>query len=244
MGVDAKHVATQPVSGVQPFGSLVLGVVVPIAYCTLLLRTKIAALVELVTEQGLATLRAQLEAAHLSLSIVFVAILAFLFVTRKKVIGPRTSLSGAIVALAGSLFPFFLALGAPSQLSDAMLLASLLILLIGEVLVVWSLASLGRCFGVFPVARGLVTHGPYAWVRHPLYTAEAIVTFGFLLTRITPVTIAIFVGGMALQAWRTINEERALEHVFPEYAEYRQQTGRFLPRWTGRYRANTAQHSA
>lgn len=231
MSVETRR-APQPLSFGQTALNLGLGVAVPIAYCTLLLYTKIAALLDLLRLHENNNLRSFLEIGHMLLSIAFVALLGVLFVTRKKVIGPQSTFVGAIVAVLGSMFPFFLALGETTQLSDGLLFVSFAILIVGEVLMVWSLASLGRCFGVFPVARGLVTHGPYARIRHPLYTAEAIVTFGFLLTCLSPLTVAIFVGGMALQAWRTINEERALLYMFPEYAAYRERTGRFLPRWS------------
>lgn len=232
MSVDTRRAAVQPAPQSSVVIHLLLGVAVPIAYCTLLLYVKLNSLLALLRLHEITNLRSWLEIAHLSLSIVFVALLGLLFITRKKVIGPRTSFGGALVAVLGSLFPFFLALGEPGQLSDGLLFVSLLILIAGEVLMIWALWALGRCFGVFPVARGLVTQGPYAAIRHPLYTAEAIVTFGFLLTSLSPLTIAIFIAGLGLQAWRTINEEQALLHVFPEYAAYRQRTGRFVPRWS------------
>jgi protein-S-isoprenylcysteine O-methyltransferase Ste14 len=116
-------------------------------------------------------------------------------------------------------------------MSSGTLLVSLAALVVGNLLGIWALVSLGRCFGVFPAVRGLVTHGPYRFVRHPLYVAEAIVIFGFLFARLSPAMVVIFGMGMALQAWRAVQEERALARVFPEYVDYRQDTGRFLPRF-------------
>jgi protein-S-isoprenylcysteine O-methyltransferase Ste14 len=113
-----------------------------------------------------------------------------------------------------------------------------------------SLLTLGRCFGLFPEARGLVTHGPYRYVRHPVYLGEFISGFGLLLPRLAfsehyvlrlpfsdaalalnlgALNLGIFVLFVALQLWRASNEERALTAVFPEYAEYRRRTARLLP---------------
>lgn len=39
-------------------------------------------------------------------------------------------------------------------------------------LVLWSLLTLGRSFGIAPANRGLVIGGPYRLVRHPMYLGE------------------------------------------------------------------------
>ncbi len=45
---------------------------------------------------------------------------------------------------------------------------------LGYSLVFWSLLSLGNRFGVAPADRGLVVHGPYRIVRHPMYLGELV----------------------------------------------------------------------
>ena len=40
------------------------------------------------------------------------------------------------------------------------------------------LSRLGKSFSIMPEARKLVTSGPYAWVRHPLYTVEIVTIIG------------------------------------------------------------------
>ena len=42
-------------------------------------------------------------------------------------------------------------------------------------------AVLGRSFGLVAADRGLVTRGPYALVRHPLYTTFLIAQLGYLV---------------------------------------------------------------
>src|SRR5581483_11096310 len=101
--------------------------------------------------------------------------------------------------------------------------------LVGILITLWSLATLGRCFGLFPEARGLVTRGPYRIVRHPVYVGELISGFGLLLPIVSVWTVLVFVAFVCLQLWRTRNEERALQVVFPEYAAYRARTARIVP---------------
>jgi protein-S-isoprenylcysteine O-methyltransferase Ste14 len=101
--------------------------------------------------------------------------------------------------------------------------------LAGLVFAIVSLASLGRSFGIFPEARRLVTHGPYRWVRHPLYLAEITGALGGLLSSISIPTVAPFAVFVVLQYWRAMYEERALVQAFPEYAEYARKTWRILP---------------
>ena len=98
---------------------------------------------------------------------------------------------------------------------------------------IWLLASvlaLGRCFGVLPEARGLVTRGPYRAVRHPVYLGEITACAGLALAAPSlrnGLVLAVFVGA---QLVRMGFEERALTHAFPEYAAYAERTPRLVPR--------------
>ena len=78
----------------------------------------------------------------------------------------------------------------------------------------------------------LVTHGPYRWIRHPLYTVASI---GF--TCLAVVASNWFMLAMALVAlsgmalWIVPREEAELVEKFSdEYRSYQQRTGRFIPR--------------
>lgn len=94
---------------------------------------------------------------------------------------------------------------------------------------IYSLSYLGRSFSLMPEARRLVTTGPYAIVRHPLYFGEAISMLGVALQYLTPLGIAIFVVHLAFQFQRLLNEERILGTLFPEYEAYRMRTARIIP---------------
>ena len=83
----------------------------------------------------------------------------------------------------------------------------------------------------------LVTHGPYRWVRHPLYSVGAI--FGLALgviarSALTTVSCVVVVG---LLARRTRREEEQLVRRFgDDYRDYAARTGAFVPRLRARQR--------
>jgi protein-S-isoprenylcysteine O-methyltransferase Ste14 len=89
-----------------------------------------------------------------------------------------------------------------------------------------SLAALGRCFGIFPEARGLKTHGSYRVSRHPLYLGEIVSAVGLLIPVFTLTTALVFAAFVGLQLWLSLNEERALTKVFPDY---KVRTARIVP---------------
>ena len=103
----------------------------------------------------------------------------------------------------------------------------------------WAQATLG--VNITPTVQtraehSLVTDGPYAYVRHPLYTIGQIFYVSLALLAASWFLLAISVVSYALIVLRTQREEIHLEQRFGvDYQSYRAQTGRFLPRWrTGR----------
>ena len=106
--------------------------------------------------------------------------------------------------------------------------------LIGLPLMYWVFTSLGRNITHTTAIRRehfLVTHGPYRWIRHPLYSAGMLNFLGLSL-----LTANLFIFSLALLTFtalvlRTSQEEaRLIEKFGDEYRQYMQRSGRFLPR--------------
>jgi protein-S-isoprenylcysteine O-methyltransferase Ste14 len=191
-------------------------------------------------EQGRNALTLAADVAHQTGTVVFFGLVVVLFIVRRPTLGARSGALGAIVALAGTVaLTLFAAADLvhgvfgldPLRQSDdwRVLAVSAALALGGTAFAAVSLATLGRCFGVFPEARGLVTRGPYRFVRHPVYLGEFISGLGLLLPIFSPWTLAVFIAFIALQIWRMVNEERVLAAAFPEYAAYRKRTSRLVP---------------
>ncbi len=83
----------------------------------------------------------------------------------------------------------------------------------------FSLASLGRSFGLAPANRGVVTRGAYGLVRHPLYATEVITAAGYVLAQ--PSLWNDLIMGVLLvgQVVRVVAEERLLAND-PVYQAY------------------------
>jgi protein-S-isoprenylcysteine O-methyltransferase Ste14 len=109
-------------------------------------------------------------------------------------------------------------------------LASAALLLIGQVLAVIVIRHLGRSFSIMAEARTLVTNGPYAMVRHPLYLVEEIALLGVFIQVASWTAAALFIVQFAFQVLRMRNEEDVLRRAFPlEYAAYAARTARLIP---------------
>ena len=89
------------------------------------------------------------------------------------------------------------------------------------------LAQLGKAFSIMPEARVLVTGGPYAWARHPLYVMEIITLIGTAIQFTQPWAALLALGVLVLQVSRTIFEERVLAEAYPDYAAYQVRVKRF-----------------
>jgi protein-S-isoprenylcysteine O-methyltransferase Ste14 len=81
---------------------------------------------------------------------------------------------------------------------------------VGLAIVIFGKLALGRSFGIVPANRGVVTAGPYNFVRHPIYTGYLITHLAFLAAHPTLWNAAILaISGVALVA-RAFKEEQTL----------------------------------
>lgn len=88
--------------------------------------------------------------------------------------------------------------------------AGLVIVIASACLSFASLIALGRWFGVRPALRGVMTKGPYAIVRHPMYLAYAVSDIGCNLQEWNVGTVLIVMAGWASLLYRIHAEERVL----------------------------------
>lgn len=163
------------------------------------------------------------------LQIPFLGLAVLLVIARRQ---PRTGtwrFSGLLAALGGTVAPSFLVYQSNAGMHSTLAPLSVVLLLVGMGFAIWSLAALGRCFSVVPEVRGLVTSGPYRWVRHPIYLGEITATLGVLLPIMSVINVAIVLLFCGLQLWRTRYEEAGLAAIFPEYSDYQRRTTRLLP---------------
>jgi protein-S-isoprenylcysteine O-methyltransferase Ste14 len=107
--------------------------------------------------------------------------------------------------------------------------AGLALQLVGVIIALWSLTTLGRSFGFAAADRGLVSRGPYALVRHPVYAAYVLLLVGYLLQSISIRNALVVLLTMSCDVGRIRAEERVLAQN-PAYPPYcRRVRWRMLP---------------
>jgi len=108
---------------------------------------------------------------------------------------------------------------------------------LGLALLTWTLRGLGTNLTDTVVTRRahtLVTQGPYRWVRHPFYDAMALLIAGIALIAANWFMLLTGAVVFSLLAVRSRTEEAHLLARFGEsYRDYRERTGRFVPRLRG-----------
>ena len=136
-------------------------------------------------------------------------LLAILYATRLP--AQKSDNFGLALGLTAALLPAF----AGTSLAPISLVWTM-VGIGGELLVLWSLVSLGKRFGIAPADRGLVQTGPYRLVRHPMYLGELVMRLALAIGSAEAMIWLPFM--LSLQILRAMREE----HILSGYAPYAQ----------------------
>lgn len=99
-------------------------------------------------------------------------------------------------------------------------------------LFLWARVTFGRrSFHVVadPTEGGLVTSGPYRYIRHPIYTAMCLFTFAGVAAHWSWSSGSCGVVILASAMVRIFSEETLVAAHYPEYAQYKAKTWRMVP---------------
>jgi protein-S-isoprenylcysteine O-methyltransferase Ste14 len=161
---------------------------------------------------------------------LYTLMIACLYVVRLR---PVSAFAGAIpcaaAILGGYLMAALLFLSPREDLPLGVRVFACALVILGIAFSIVILMQLGRSFSILPEGRRLVTHGPYAVVRHPLYLAEAVATLGMVLNYLSLWAVLLIAAQLALQLVRIHYEEAVLKEHFPEYEDYAKKTWRLIP---------------
>jgi len=131
------------------------------------------------------------------------------------------------VLLAGSPLECLLVPGAPAGRGTGAAAFGL-----GVVLYRIAGRTLGDALSPFTEPRQsapLVTAGPYAMVRHPMYLGEALIAVGAPLTLGSRHLVWLALPALVVLLVRTVREDEALSRTFPEFSYYAARTRRLIP---------------
>jgi len=161
---------------------------------------------------------------------LFSLTIAGLYVVRLRAVSKFAGTFPAIASILGvfMLWPLIV-IGPCKGLPLWARILSCFLLIVSNILAVWILSWLGRSFSILAEGRKLVTSGPYAIVRHPLYLIEMVGILGSVINFLSWQAVLLFIAQTAMQFVRMHYEEKVLKESFPEYEAYAAQTSRIIP---------------
>jgi protein-S-isoprenylcysteine O-methyltransferase Ste14 len=164
------------------------------------------------------------------LALAYFTMLVVLYSTRLPARGTDHRFAVVFIAFSGT----FSAIGASflpgGGRHEWLVLPADILATVGLAYAVWGLAYLRRSFSIIPEARRLVTGGPYAFSRHPVYLGEIITAIGVnMATAGWPSALAVLYF-VICELLRMRWEEGVLARAFPaEYPAYAARVPRYAP---------------
>jgi len=99
-------------------------------------------------------------------------------------------------------------------------------------LMIWARLTFGlRSFhpAANPTKGGLVTTGPYRFIRHPIYTAGCLFTWASIFSHLSLKALALGLLMILGALGRMLCEERLVAQKYPAYRDYARLTKRMIP---------------
>ncbi len=106
------------------------------------------------------------------------------------------------------------------------------IVLAGLAVEIWARNTLGRNWSAevtFKEGHELIESGPYALVRHPIYTGLLVMALGTAINYGRAIGFGLVVVLCGALWWKVRQEERIMSRHFPAYAEYKTRVRAIIP---------------
>jgi protein-S-isoprenylcysteine O-methyltransferase Ste14 len=121
-------------------------------------------------------------------------------------INSRTVLATAIMVVTP---PLLMNNAAPS--TGVLAIAALTVELVGVIITQSARLYLGRKFALLPANRGIVSRGPFAFIRHPIYAGWLILSVGYVMAYPNARNVSAVAATLPFMIWRIELEERLLD---------------------------------
>jgi protein-S-isoprenylcysteine O-methyltransferase Ste14 len=118
----------------------------------------------------------------------------------------------------------------PQDMQGMAALAGFIVSIVGYAIAIWALCHLGRSFAILVAVRKVVTSGPYARVRHPIYLGYLVDLCGLQLASGSLGMLLLGAGFVLLLVIRARLEEQKLAGADDAYRQYIARTGFLFPR--------------
>jgi len=178
---------------------------------------------------GTATLFIWVQFLSLLAVAAFDLLLVYLLLVRDRPVAKSKGVMPRLFGFVGTFIGISILQLPVAHLSLGMQILAAVLIGVGSLASFLVLSRLGKSFSIMPEARKLVTSGPYAHARHPLYAVEMITIAGTALQFAAPWSWVLALVVLALLWIRSHFEEQVLAEAYPEYGAYRARTKRFVP---------------
>ena len=164
------------------------------------------------------------------LALAYFTMLVVLYSTRLPARGTDHRFAVIVIAFSGTFSALAASFLPGGGRHDWLVIPADVIATFGLGYAVWGLAYLRRSFSIVPEARRLVTGGPYAFSRHPVYLGEIITAIGINLATAGWASALAVLYFVICELLRMRWEEGVLARAFPqEYPAYASRVPRYAP---------------